>query len=222
MRKPMGDKRREMSKRNRSVVLEAYRAFELADPAISRVMTPDDFKFQDIPIFRQARFSTQFSEKVVEELRARRDFSDGHVDVLKKLDGTAWNEIPQVLPKLAKANGLKAGIGLVDAVMRAMGVPDEAAAPAVDRKGNPVAADGWKITERVPLSEDIDEHMKREVLPFAPDARWDPAKAKDGNDIPFTRIFYTPETPHSLAEIDADVERIMGELVDMFKVVSDE
>ena len=120
---------------------------------------------------------------------------------------------------MAKAAGLKAPVGLIDAVMAAMAVPDETAPPSVDRKGHPVLADGWKITERVPMSENLDEHMAREVLPFAPEARWDESKAKHGNEIPFTRIFYVPEESRPLAEIDADVQRIMGELADMFQRV---
>ena len=80
-------------------------------------------------------------------------------------------------------------------------------------------AEGWKISERVPMSEDLDEHMESEVLPFAPEATWDEAKAKHGNEIPFTRIFYVPEEPRPLADIDADVQRIMGELAEMFQEV---
>ena len=121
----------------------------------------------------------------------------------------------------AKAAGLAAPVGLVDAVMSAMGVPDEDAAPAVDRKGKPVTESGWKITERVPLSEDLVEHMKREVLPYAPDAIWDEGKAKHGTDIPFTKIFYMPEEPRPLSEIDSDVEKLMGELAEMFTAVSE-
>ncbi|UNK47806.1 type I restriction-modification system subunit M [Arthrobacter sulfonylureivorans] len=222
LRKPMGDKRREMSKDNRSVVLEAYKAFEDADPTVSRVMTPEDFMFRDVPVYKQARFVTRFSEKAVDELRSRRDFTDAHVEVLRSLDGTHWSELPKTFPQAAIAAGLKAPLGLVDAVMKAMAVADDSAPVAVNRKGNPIIADGWKITERVPLSEDIAEHMEREVLPFAPDAQWDESKAKYGNEIPFTRIFYVPKEPRPLAEIDADVQMIMGELAEMFKVVSEE
>lgn len=222
LRRPMGDKRRKMSRDNRDVVLEAYKAFEDADPTISRVMVPEDFMFQDIPLFKQARLATRFSEGAVEELRVRRDFTDGHIPVLKSLDGTPWNGLPKSFPQAAKAAGLKATVGLVDAVMSAMAVPDEAAPPAVDRKGQPVVADGWKITERVPMTEDVAEHMEHEVLPFAPDAQWDASRAKAGNEIPFTRIFYVPREPRPLADIDADVQMIMGELAEMFKAVRDE
>ena len=222
LRKPMGEKRREMSEANRNVVLEAYRAFEHADRVISRVMTPEDFMFRDVPVYKRARFTTRFSEKGVEALRSRQDFTDGHIAVLKSLDGTPWNELPKSFPQVARAAGLKAPLGLIDSVTKSMALADEAAPLAVDRKGNVAIVDGWKITERVPLSEDLDGHMAREVLPFAPDALWDESKAKRGNEIPFTRIFYVPEEPRSLSEIDTDVQKLMGELAVMFDAVSHE
>ena len=217
MRRPLGDKRRQMSTSNRSTVVEAYESF--TDSSISRVLTPQDFMFRDVPVYKQARLVARYSEEAVDTLRGRRDFSDAFIQILKDFDGIPWNLIPKRLPIAAKAAGLKAPVGLIDAVMAAMAVPDETAPPSVDRKGRPVLADGWKITERVPMTEDLDEHMAREVLPFAPEARWDETKAKHGNEIPFTRIFYVPEEPRPLADIDADVQRIMGEMAEMFKGV---
>lgn len=222
LRRPMGEKRREMSTTDRDPVLEAYKAFDRADPEISRVMMPDDFRFRDIPVYKQARLAARFSDEVVETLRERKDFTEGHVAVLKSLDGTSWNGLAKAFPQAAKAAGLKAPLGLVDAVMKALAVPDDSAPPAVDRKGTAVTSSGWKITERVPLSEDLAEHMAREVVPFSPDAQWDESKAKHGNEIPFTRIFYTPRAPRPLEEIDSEVQGLMGELADMFKLVSDQ
>jgi len=221
-RKPMGEKRREMTESNRETVAKAYKAFDMADPAISRVLTPEDFMFRDVPVFKQARLVVDISEEAVQTLHARRDFTEAHADVLRRLDGTAWNELPQIFAQAAKSAGLKAPLALIDAVAKAVAAPEENAPLAVDRKGNPVIADGWRIIERVPLSEDLREHMKREVLPFAPDARWDESKAKEGNEIPFTRIFYVPKAPRPLADIDADVKRTMGELAEMFESVSRE
>lgn len=222
LRRPMGEKRREMSTTDRDPVLEAYKAFDHADPEISRVMTPDDFRFRDIPVYKQARLAARFSDEVVGTLRERKDFTEGHVAVLKSLDGTSWNGLAKAFPQAAKAAGLKAPLGLVDAVMKALAVPDDSAPPAVDRKGTAVTSSGWKMTERVPLSEDLAEHMAREVVPFSPDAQWDESKAKHGNEIPFTRIFYTPRAPRPLEEIDSEVQGLMGELADMFKLVSDQ
>ena len=61
--------------------------------------------------------------------------------------------------------------------------------------------------------------MQREVLPFAPDVTWDESAAKTGYEIPFTRLFYVPEEVRPLTEIDADVQRVMGELIEMFQEV---
>ena len=218
MRKGMGDKRREMSEANREAVVHAYQRFE--DSEISRILSPQDFMFRDVPVFKQARLATRYSDEAVDTLRGRRDFSEALVRVMRELDGTPWNELPLRIRATAKTEGIKVSVGLIDAVMKAMAVPDDNAPLAVDRKGAPVLADGWKIMERVPASEDLEEHMATEVLPFAPGATWDESKAKKGNEIPFTRIFYVPEEPRPLAEIDADVQRIMGELAQMFQEVS--
>lgn len=217
MRKGMGDKRREMSEANREAVVHAYQRFE--DSEISRILTPQDFMFRDVPVFKQARLAARFSDEAVDALRGRRDFSETLVRVLRGLDGAEWNELPERIRAVAKTEGIKAPVGLIDAVMKAMAVPDENAPLAVDRKGAPVLAEGWKIVERVPATEDLDEHMAAEVLPFAPGATWDESNAKDGNEIPFTRIFYVPEEPRPLTEIDADVQYIMGELAQMFQEV---
>lgn len=222
LRRPMGEKRRGMSATDRNPVLEAYKAFDHADPEISRVMTPDDFRFRDVPVYKQARLAARLTVDAVERLRERKDFTDAHVAVLESLDGTGWNELPATFVQASKVAGLKAPIGLVDAVMKVMATPDDSAPPAVDRKGNAVMSSGWKMTERVPLSEDLAEHMAREVTPFSPDAQWDAAKAKHGNEIPFTRVFFTPRIPRPLDEIDSEVQELMGQLAEMFKLVSDQ
>lgn len=219
MSKAMGDKRREMTSTKRLVVHEAYKAFEDADPAISRVMVKEDFMFRDVPVYKQARLATVFTEDAVKGASEHRNWSDEYAEIMEKLDGSPWNSLPDTFKGMCKAHGLKAPLGLVDAVCTAMGVQDDDAPLAVDRKGKPVLLDGWKITERVPMSEDLDEHMAREVVPFAEGATWDEAKAKEGNEIPFTRIFYVPEEPRPLEDIDADVARLMGELGVMFEAV---
>ena len=50
-------------------------------------------------------------------------------------------------------------------------------------------------TENVPLTEDVGEYFKREVLPHAPDAWIDPDKTKVGYEIPFNRHFYVFKPP---------------------------
>ena len=62
-------------------------------------------------------------------------------------------------------------------------------------------------TERVPLLEEggIQAFLRREVLPYAPDAWYVPASVKIGYEISFTRHFYKPEPLRPLEEIRADI-----------------
>ena len=62
-------------------------------------------------------------------------------------------------------------------------------------------------TEQVPLTENggIEAFLKREVLPYAPDAWYRPESVKIGYEISFTRHFYKPEPMRSLEEIRGDI-----------------
>ena len=62
-------------------------------------------------------------------------------------------------------------------------------------------------TEQVPLLEEggIEAFVRREVLPYGPDAWYDPEGAKVGYEISFTRHFYKPQPLRTLKEIRADI-----------------
>ena len=62
-------------------------------------------------------------------------------------------------------------------------------------------------TEQVPLLEEggIEAFLRREVLPYAEDAWYDPASVKTGYEISFTRYFYKPQPLRTLEEIRADI-----------------
>ncbi|OPY59589.1 MAG: hypothetical protein A4E57_04690 [Syntrophorhabdaceae bacterium PtaU1.Bin034] len=51
----------------------------------------------------------------------------------------------------------------------------------------------------------IEAFLSREVLPYAPDAWYDPASVKVGYEINFNRYFYKPKALRSLEEIRADL-----------------
>lgn len=90
------------------------------------------------------------------------------------------------------------------------------------KKGKKQPDTSLRDTENVPLTEDIEEYFKREVLPFAPDAWIDKNKSKVGYEIPFTRYFYKYEAPRSSAEIMAeilDIETVLdGALAEVFDI----
>ncbi|MDD4494160.1 MAG: class I SAM-dependent DNA methyltransferase [Eubacteriales bacterium] len=80
------------------------------------------------------------------------------------------------------------------------------------KKGKKQPDSSLRDTENVPLTEDIKEYFKREVLPFAPDAWIDKAKSKVGYEIPFTRYFYKYEAPKPSMEIMKEILEIETEL----------
>jgi type I restriction enzyme M protein len=62
-------------------------------------------------------------------------------------------------------------------------------------------------TEQVPLLETggIEAFIRREVLPYTPDAWIDESATKIGYEISFTRHFYKPQPLRTLTEISADI-----------------
>jgi type I restriction enzyme M protein len=77
-------------------------------------------------------------------------------------------------------------------------------------------------TEQVPLLEPggIEAFLRREVLPHAADAWYDPDSVRTGYEVSFTRYFYRPQPLRSLEEIRADIlaleketEGLLGEIL---------
>jgi hypothetical protein len=68
-------------------------------------------------------------------------------------------------------------------------------------------------TEQVPLLEEggIEAFIRREVLPYTPDAWVNNDATKIGYEISFTRHFYKPQPLRTLAEISADILAIEKE-----------
>lgn len=87
-------------------------------------------------------------------------------------------------------------------------------------KGKPVPDSDLRDTENVPLSEEVDEYFKREVLPHAPDAWIDEEKTKVGYEIPFNRHFYVFKPPRPLAEIDVELKVVTDRIVTMIGELS--
>ena len=83
------------------------------------------------------------------------------------------------------------------------------------QKGKPQPDADLRDTENVPLSEDVVEYFKREVLPHAADAWIDDEKTKVGYEIPFNRHFYVFKPPRALAEIDAELKTVTDRILGM-------
>jgi type I restriction enzyme M protein len=78
-----------------------------------------------------------------------------------------------------------------------------------------------------PVNMVNEEYFVREVLPHVPEAWIDSSKrdAKDGEvgivgyEIPFNRHFYVYQPPRDLAEIDADLDKVSAEIMQLLREV---
>jgi type I restriction enzyme M protein len=131
----------------------------------------------------------------------------------------------------------------------ALGEQDPAADICLDAKGNPEPDADLRDTENVSLPADIalplplayennankgkvdkspllklvrqhcQDYLAREVLPYRQDAWIDFDKTKIGYEIPFNRHFYQYEAPRPLAEIEAEIKTLEGEIMVMLSEV---
>jgi type I restriction enzyme M protein len=80
------------------------------------------------------------------------------------------------------------------------------------KKGAPEPDADLRDCENIPLNENIDAYLAREVLPHVPEAWVDHDKTKIGYEIPFTRHFYVYKSPRPLEEIDAELKTLEAEI----------
>lgn len=241
MRKSLGDKRKELGdgkngKPNHiAAVTQLYaEAVQVAaDPehvlhGKVKVFDNKDFGYQRITVERPLKLRFELTEetlaalaeaKPVQKLADSKDF----VSALRPLLGSTWETKSEAFVALKDAvvtAGLlwPGGAPFSKAVRAAIGVRDpEGEVQLV--KGEPEPDPDLRDYENVPLDEEPEDYLKREVLPHVPDAWIDGTKTKIGYEIPFTRHFYVYEPPRPLAEIDAELkaleERIQGLLAEV-------
>jgi len=108
---------------------------------------------------------------------------------------------------------------------------DDAGDVVLDRAGKPKPDAKLRDTENVPFTWGgnkegadardavIEAYFAAEVLPHVPDAWVDTAKTKVGYEIPFSRQFYVYKPPRPLEEIDAELNTLVGEIMELLREV---
>ena len=79
------------------------------------------------------------------------------------------------------------------------------------KKGKPQPVKGASDSEVIPLSDDIEAYIERNVLPYNPAAYADRSKDKIGYEIPFTRLFYKFVPPVPSEEIFEEIKKLEAE-----------
>lgn len=127
--------------------------------------------------------------------------------------------ITELKDALRKAGMKTPPAPIIKAIWNIIGEHDDAATVITNAKGQPEPDPALRDTENVPLTEDIEDYFKREILPHVPDAWVDDTKTKVGYEIPFTRHFYRYTPPRPLEEIQKDLRTLVAEIQEMLKVV---
>ncbi len=169
---------------------------------------------------RLVEVATALREALGEELFEDHNIFRDRVDAALKKAGTklpaaelklilkavSWRveTAPPVIAKVHKPGKLTADsmLGLYDAVVAGKSCVVEYE-PDADLRD----------TEQVPLLEEggIEAFIRREVLPYTPDAWVNNDATKIGYEVSFTRHFYKPQPLRTLAEISADILAIEKE-----------
>jgi type I restriction enzyme M protein len=240
MRKSLGNKRNELGAEHVKTLARLYGDFDAGENV--KIFDNDDFGFRRITVERPLRLNFQVSPERIVRLReetafqnlarskkkgaaAEREIEEGRtvqeavLTALRKLDpATVWKARPG-FEKAIQGAFRKAGVAVpapvMKAVLSALSERDETAEVCKDAKGRPEPDADLRDNENVPLKEDIHTYFKREVLPHVPDAWIDEEKTKVGYEIPFTRHFYRYKPLRPLAEIEAEIRKLEGEIQGM-------
>lgn len=215
MRKSLGEKRRYLTDEHIAEITRLHGALEEGD--LVKLVPVEQFGYRTITVERPLRarwmldasawkslpddkaFARLTDEQ--RELVSRAMFELGNGEVtggetqLRKL-------VKQMLEDIGFA---KPPAALVKALVARCMVRDPDAEPVLGAKGNVVADPELRDTENVPLADDVEDYLGREVLPYVADA-WTPdPSGKVGYEIPFTRLFYRYTPPRPSEEIKAEL-----------------
>jgi type I restriction enzyme M protein len=240
MRKSLGDKRKELSDDHIAELTRLFAAFD--EGPMVKVFDNEDFGFHRIRVERPLQLDFQASPERIERLQEERTWQNtatskkkdpakkqaeieegkaiqaGILRALGRLDPDRVyldrKSFRKDLDAALKAEGVKPRASLKNAIESALGERNEAATVAM-RKGRPEPDTDLRDYENVPLKEDIDAFIAREVTPFVPDAWVDEADLKVGYEIPFTRHFWESPKPPDLAAVRARVLELHQQLSSM-------
>lgn len=218
LQRSLGKKRYEIPEEAIKEIVDIYGDFSDAnlpdndDIKVARLMDMEDFLYTTVTIYRPLRLVyTDIAKKAMEVANGEKvKKSDKetleHIAAITFPEGKITDE--EMFAIMRVHFGKKLTQGFVKLV-RTLGTT-ASEAPAVF--ATPGKADSGLVldpaltdTETIPMKENIDEYIAREVLPFVPDAWRDPSKDKVGCEFPLTRLFYRYTPLRDSSEILADL-----------------
>ena len=185
LRRNLGQKNCELSPENVRQIIDAFMDFE--DTEQSMIFPNEAFGYWKVTLERPLRLAGTDSERVYKATEIKK------LKAENEKDGTAAPIIKKVLPASAEANPLWGKVAMI-------------------LNGKPAVVEyepdtDLRDTEQIPLLHPggIEAFLQEEVLPYGPDAWYNPEAVRVGYEINFNRHFYKPQPMRSLEEIRADI-----------------
>jgi type I restriction enzyme M protein len=223
MRKSLGKKRREIPDEARADIVRIYANFlqdENTEGEVSRVFDTADFGYREIRVERPLKLNFEVNTERLARLADQKPFAgldEADQAAIKATLQTIGDQLftnrdtfEKSLNRALKVRGLKIGTPIKKAILAALSERDDEADVCVGTDGKPEADAELRDHELVPLKEGWRDYMRREVLPFVPDAWVDEAyvdahdrkTGRVGYEINFNRYFFDFFRPSNLQEVD--------------------
>jgi type I restriction enzyme M protein len=244
MRKSLGNKRNEITDQHKTEIVQLYGAFRQGKNV--KIFKNEEFGYNRITVERPLKLNFCVNDERLSTVKETNQFQ-ALAESKKRKNAAAISKEEQEGRKLQEkilaalqtlSNGqmiknqktfekklqktladhsLDLKTPLYKAILDSLSERDETAETVLDSKGNPLPDSELRDNENVPLGENIDEYMRREVLPYVPDAWVDESKIKVGYEISFNRYFYVYQPPRPVEEIQEDLTKIEGEIASLLK-----
>ena len=199
LRKNLGQKNCELSPENIQQIVDAFVDFDETEQ--SKIFPNEAFGYWKVSVERPLRLKGTDPERVYKAAEIRKMKTEA------EKDENAPPIIKRVLPAGAEANPLQGKF-------------------AVTLKGKPAVVEyetdtDLRDTEQMPLLHQggIEVFLQQEVLPYAPDAWYNPEAVRIGCEINFNRHFYKPQPMRPLEEIRADILALGQETEELLAII---
>ncbi|MEZ9182615.1 N-6 DNA methylase [Vibrio splendidus] len=233
MRKSLGSKRKELTEESIDTIVKTYGQF--AENTFSKIFDYKEFGYRRITVERPLKLAIYPKDELrIEALKADKAWIKfGETLQQAVLEALASFTEEKLLSRdtflkefIVKLNGLKLTAAQQKLIVKHLGEHDDEA-EVCKVKGKVEANADLRDNENVPLTETVEEYFAREVLPHVPDAWIDTKKTDEldsevgvvGYEIPFNRHFYVYEPPRALEAIDADLDAVSAEIMQLLSEV---
>jgi len=213
MKKSLGNKRNEITDKNKIKIDEIYNEFKEGENC--RIINYKELGYRQITVERPLKLNFSCSKERIDLLRENDTFKSESISKKKGKDKIEededWAKLKKVifsilngvgdqvfkkrdefiilLEKKFNEKNIKVPQNIFKTILNELSERDETAEVCRDSKGRMESDSELRDTENVPLGMDIREYFDKEVKPYAPDA-WINEEIKDETDKEIGKVGY--------------------------------